>query len=126
MLFEKLQIKMKKANLIFGRITMGIIILAVITIFSEGCSKNSSGPGANEVFIQGMAFGPATITVSAGTTITWTNKDAVGHTVTSTSGLFDSGLINANATYSHMFSAAGTYPYTCTIHPLMTGTVVVH
>ena len=126
MLFKKLQIKMKKANWIFGRITMGIIILAVITIFSESCSKSSSGPGANEVFIQGMAFGPATITVSAGTTITWTNKDAVGHTVTSTTGLFDSGLINANASYSHMFSTAGTYPYTCTIHPLMTGTVVVH
>lgn len=79
----------------------------------------------NEVFIQGMAFNPATITVAANTTITWTNKDAVAHTVTSDTGLFDSGTILTNGTYSYTFSTAGTYPYHCTSHSSMTATVKV-
>jgi plastocyanin len=85
-----------------------------------------AGPGANEVFIQGMAFNPVTITVSAGTTITWTNKDGVSHTVTSDTALFDSGTIASNGTYSHTFSTAGTFAYHCSIHTDMMATVVVN
>lgn len=85
-----------------------------------------AGPGANEVWIQGRAFNPATITVTAGTTITWTNKDGVNHTVTSTTALFDSGTIANNGTYSHTFNSTGTFTYTCTIHPDMAGTVIVN
>lgn len=101
-------------------------ILIAANIFS-GCSKSSNNPatGPNAVTIQGFAFTPSTITVSLNTTITWTNKDAVAHTVTSTTGIFDSGLISANGTYSHTFTTAGTFPYSCTIHPNMTATVVV-
>ena len=83
-------------------------------------------PGPNEVFIQDMAFNPSTITVSAGTTITWTNKDAIAHTVTSNTGLFDSGSINSNGTYSHLFSSTGTFPYHCSIHPNMTASVIIN
>jgi len=82
-------------------------------------------PGLNEVFIQSMAFSPGTITVTANTIVTWTNKDGVTHTVTSNTGLFDSGTIGANKTYSHMFATAGSYPYHCTVHPSMTATVTV-
>lgn len=91
-----------------------------------GTTKNTGGPGANEVWIQGMAFTPATIAVAAGTTITWTNKDAVAHTVTSNSGTFDSGSIATSGTYSFMFTTAGTYSYYCKIHPGMTATVAVN
>jgi len=84
-----------------------------------------SAPGINEVWIQGSAFTPATITVSAGTTIKWTNKDGMSHTVTSTTALFDSGTIGNNGTYSHQFNTIGTFPYYCTIHTYMTATVVV-
>jgi plastocyanin len=73
-----------------------------------------------------MAFNPSTITVAANTTITWTNKDGVSHTVTSATGLFDSGTISNNGVYSHKFTAAGTYSYSCLIHPDMVGTVVVN
>jgi plastocyanin len=86
-------------------------------------STGGTGPGANEVFIQGMAFNPQTITVTAGTTITWTNKDQVAHTVTSTTGLFDSGSINTNGTFTHTFTATGTFSYYCKIHTYMTGSV---
>jgi plastocyanin len=91
-----------------------------------GGGGGASGPGTNEVWIQGMAYNPAIITVSAGTTITWTNKDASDHTVTSTTGLFDSGTISVTGTWSHLFSTPGTYTYLCSIHSSMTATVIVN
>jgi plastocyanin len=112
-----------------SRILISIAILFTIFSISVSCKKTTDTqgtPGTNEVFIQGMAFDPGTITVAANTTITWTNKDGVAHTVTSNTGLFDSGTINPNATYSHLFATAGTYPYHCTIHPSMTASVVVN
>jgi len=108
------------------RIFSGVILLAIFTT-SNSCSKSSDGtPGLNEVFIQNMAFNPVTITVPANTTITWTNKDGVAHTVTSNTGLFDSGSMGANETYSHLFTTAGSYPYHCIFHSGMTGTVIVN
>jgi len=110
-------------------ITAGIAILLFLLFLAGSCSKSSTPkdtPGTNEVLIQDMAFDPVTITVSANTTITWTNKDAVSHTVTSNTGLFDSGNIQANGTYSHLFDTPGNYPYHCIIHPEMTGTVIVN
>ncbi len=118
---------MKKIINLKTKMIAGIVILFTILSVSGSCKKSTSDtPGMNEVFIQGMAFSPATITVTANTTITWTNKDAIAHTVTSTTALFDSGSINANGTYSHTFTTAGTYPYLCTIHPSMTASVVVN
>lgn len=124
-----------------SRLLTGISLLFVILSISYSCSKSSynsmtgitggtggtggTGPGVNEVFIQGMAFNPKTITVVANTTITWTNKDAIGHTVTSNTSLFDSGLIGANGTYTHTFTTAGTFSYYCVVHPSMTASVTV-
>lgn len=117
---------------------MGITLLSAILIFSNSCSKDSpddtttgnnpgsNGPGTNEVWIQGMSFTPSSITVSAGTTIKWTNKDATAHTVTSNNGSFDSGNVASNGTYSYTFNTAGSFPYHCTLHPNMTATVIVN
>lgn len=114
------------------RLFSGILVLSVI-LFS--CSKsndnnpdqnsNSAEPSANEVWIQGSTFNPATITVAPGTRVTWVNKDGMTHTVTSDATLFDSGNLGSNATYGFVFTSAGTYPYHCKIHTGMTGTVVV-
>lgn len=109
-----------------SRSLIGIAILFAILSILNSCKKNSDLPGPNEVFIQGGAFDPGTITVAANTTITWTNKDGVAHTVTSNTGLFESGTISINGTYIHTFATAGSYPYHCTIHPSMTATVVVN
>lgn len=92
---------------------------------TTGGKGGTGGQGMNEVLIQGMAFSPSTITVSTNSTVTWTNKDAIGHTVTSDSGLFDSGTVATNGTFSHTFATAGTFTYHCKIHPTMTGSVVV-
>lgn len=125
-----------------SRFLIGIGFLITILSISAGCSKSSmanlsgtggngnntgtSTPGANEVFIQGMAFSPSSITVTAGTTITWTNKDAVTHNVTSNPALFSSGGMVNGVTYSFTFTDTGTFSYSCTIHPSMKGTVVVN
>ena len=86
----------------------------------------ATSPGPYEVWIQNSAFNPVPITVAQGTTITWTNKDGVVHTVTSdTPSLFDSGNIAANGIWTYTFSAAGSFAYHCTPHPTMLGTVVV-
>lgn len=109
------------------RLFTGIIFLFAILSITNSCKKMSMDvPGANEVFIQGMAFSPSTITISSGTTITWTNKDGKAHTVTSDTDLFDSGSIGDTGTWSHIFNTVGTFPYHCTIHPTMTASVVVN
>lgn len=117
---------MKNIILIRSRLVL-LTLLSVFPLFiTSGCKKTSDVPGPNEVFIEGNTFRPSTITVTAGTTITWTNKDGVNHTVTSTTGLFDSGSISSNGNYPHTFTTAGTFPYYCTIHPFMTATVIVN
>jgi plastocyanin len=91
---------------------------------SNPYGNNGGGnPGANEVWIQGMAFNPGTRTVSVGTTVTWTNKDGVAHTVTGSG--WGSGNLAQNAPFAHTFDTAGSYPYHCSIHTSMTGTITV-
>jgi plastocyanin len=80
------------------------------------------------IMIQNFAFNPQTITVKVGTTITWTDKDSIAHTVTSTSGptSFNSGALAApGGTFKFTFTKAGTYTYHCMIHPSMTATITV-
>jgi plastocyanin len=77
------------------------------------------------VTIAGFAYDPATITVSVGDSVTWTNNDGVVHTATADNGSFDTGTIGDGASGSVTFSAAGTFAYHCTIHSSMAGTVVV-
>ncbi len=102
-------------------------LLFTVLIITNSCSKSSDLPGANEVFMQGMAFTPSVITVSAGTTITWINNDLVAHNVTSdTPGVFSSGTLSSNESFSNLFNTPGTFQYKCTIHPTMTGSVVVN
>lgn len=107
----------------------GLISFALVSLFIlfTGCSSKSD-PAANEVYIQNMAFAPATITVTVGTTVKWTNQDGVAHTVTSDTGstTLNSGSINSKGVFSFMFMSAGTYNYHCAIHPGMTGKVVVN
>jgi plastocyanin len=77
------------------------------------------------VSIAKFAFAPATITISAGQSITWTNTDPVDHTTTSDTQVWDSGSLGQNANFTTTFSQPGTYAYHCTIHPFIRGTVVV-
>src|ERR1700722_14531445 len=79
----------------------------------------------DQVNIDNFAFVPATLTVHAGSTVTWTNHDEDPHTVAASDGSFHSPGMGTGATFSHAFAAAGTFDYVCSIHPMMHGTVVV-
>jgi plastocyanin len=71
------------------------------------------------------AYNPNPVTVSAGTTVTWTNQDTTTHTATSDSGLFSSGNVGPNGQFSFTFANKGTFTYHCALHPNMVGSVVV-
>ena len=85
----------------------------------------AAAPATMEVKIDNFSFGPMTITVAVGTTVTWTNRDDIPHTVVSTDGVFKSKVMDTDEKFSFTFTKAGTFAYFCSIHPKMTGTVVV-
>ena len=78
-----------------------------------------------EVKIDNFNFGPGTLTVSAGTTVTWTNHDDIPHNVVSSDGVFKSRALDTDEKFSYTFTKAGSFPYFCSLHPKMTGKVVV-
>ena len=104
------------------------VMIAMLLLFagSPRVTANDQPSGANaEVKIDNFVFGPGTLTVPVGATVTWTNKDDIPHTTVSTDGVFKSKVMDTDEKFSYTFAKAGTYPYYCTIHPKMTGKVVV-
>jgi len=77
------------------------------------------------VSIANFSFGPATLVIPVGATVTWTNHDMTDHTVTADTGPFVSGTLAPGAAFSHTFRTAGTFRYHCSIHTYMTGTIAV-
>lgn len=85
----------------------------------------AAGPPTVEVKIDNFSFTPATLTVKAGTQITWTNADDIPHTVVSDDRSFKSKVLDTDEKFTFTTSKPGTYSYFCSIHPKMTGKVVV-
>lgn len=79
----------------------------------------------NAVTIQGFAFSPPTLTIKVGESVTWTNKDLVGHSATADDKSFDIGVIGQGESATATFIKAGTFTYHCTPHPNMKGTIIV-
>jgi plastocyanin len=92
---------------------------------SASTTASSAPVAGNAVSIDNFAFVPVTLTVAAGGTVTWTNRDEEPHTVVANDGSFHSPGMGSQATYSHTFPTAGTFDYVCSIHPFMHATVVV-
>lgn len=88
-------------------------------------SNATATANAIKIDVRNFMFGPQTLTVTAGSTVVWTNLDQEPHTIASDQGLFRSGAIDTNETFSFKFDHPGTYRYFCTIHPQMLGTIVV-
>ncbi len=109
-----------------------VFALLLVAAFSFAVVKGESNyaiaqaaPNAMEVKIDNFSFGPQSITVSPGTKVTWKNRDDIPHTVVSTDGVFKSRVLDTDETFSFTFDKPGTYPYFCSVHPKMTGQVVV-
>jgi plastocyanin len=98
--------------------------IAITDVPLENEVKAAAG-AAQQVVVDNFSFAPATTSVAVGTTITWTNRDDVPHNVVSTEKKFASPALDTDEQFSHTFDGAGTYNYYCSIHPKMTGQVVV-
>lgn len=99
-----------------------------ILIAAISCKKQNIGtPGENEIFLLYKTFNPTSLAVKKGTTITFTNKDNANHSITSSTGLFDSGKIKSEVSYTHTFNDAGTYSFYCRYHSNQQeqGTIIV-
>jgi plastocyanin len=104
-----------------------VIAMLLLLVGSPIVTANAQQVPAKtaEVKIDNFSFGPGASTVAVGTTVTWTNRDDIPHTVVSTDGVFKSKVLDTDEKFSYTFTKAGTYPYFCSIHPKMTGKVVV-
>ena len=104
---------------------LGAVLLvaafAAATLFPSGASR----AGGAAVQIDDFAFSPPSLTVKAGTTVTWRNKDDIPHTVASSTRLFKSKALDTDDSYTFTFNEPGSYQYFCSLHPHMTGTIVV-
>jgi amicyanin len=117
---------MTKNNMwVVGLTTSVMIALLLVTGSSRVKANDQPSATTAGVKIDNFSFEPGTLTVPAGTTVTWTNRDDIPHTVVSTEGAFKSKVLDTDEKYSFTFTKAGTFPYFCSIHPKMTGKVVV-
>src|SRR5579863_2032948 len=117
---------MTKKNMWAAGLVAPVMIAMLLLAGSPKVTANdqsSAAPAA--IKIDNFSFGPQTITVPVGATVTWTNSDDIPHTAVSTDGVFKSKVLDTDEKFSYKFDKAGIYPYYCTIHPKMTGTVVV-
>lgn len=108
---------------IFNRIKKALSILLVVLFIATSTAASVNAQKTIDVSIQNFAYNPASVQVSTGDTIRWTNMDSVDHTVTGST--FDSGMIHTGQSYEFRFTTSGVYNYHCSPHPYMTGTVIV-
>lgn len=99
-----------------------------VTTSSDATVGDAPVIGVSDISIKGFAFAPQSITVKAGSAVTWTNNDSFAHTVTSAAGSpasFDSASLGAGKSFSFTFDTPGTYSYVCDFHGQMTGTIII-
>ncbi len=119
------------------RTALWFAVLAALVLASgllAGCGGSSTtattaggaaAGNAAQVIMTNRSYDPQEITVKVGDTVTWVNQDAPKHDVVADNGEFKSSLFDKGQSFSFTFTKAGTYPYHCSIHPGMTGTVIV-
>jgi plastocyanin len=121
-------------KMIRGRVCLaGLAVMATVTAMLLGgltgraVNAQQVAAAAAEVKIDNFSFGPGAITVPVGTTVTWTNRDDIPHTVVSADDpkVFKSKVLDTDEKFSYTFTKAGTFNYFCSVHPKMTGKVVV-
>jgi plastocyanin len=96
-----------------------------IAITDVPLESDATSSSAQDVTLDNFRFNPSTASVPLGSTIRWTNRDDAPHTIVSTEHKFKSPVLDSGGQFSHQFDSPGTYKYFCSIHPRMTGEVVV-
>ena len=114
----------RQARLYVFTLAAVIVTLAGFGAARAQAHRSDAAPEAS-IEIDNFKFGVVNLTVAAGTTVTWTNRDDVPHTVASATKLFKSKPLDTGDTFSYTFKDAGTFEYYCSMHPRMTGKIVV-
>jgi plastocyanin len=117
---------MKRKNVWVAGLAMSVMIALLLLGGTPSLTANDQPAAASaDVKIDNFSFGPQELRVAVGSTVTWTNRDDIPHTVVSTDGVFKSKVRDTDEKFSYTFDKAGTYPYFCSIHPKMTGKIIV-
>lgn len=118
-------------------ISLACMVLVILACMTAGCTYTPASPATpaqttvpagNVVTIKNFAFDPTSLVVKTGTVVTWTNEDTAVHIIASDASApapFSSGSLRQGDVYTFTFTVAGTYTYTCTLHPTMKGTIIV-
>src|SRR5499427_3899347 len=110
---------------IVGLATTVMIAMLLLAGTPSVTANDQPSAASVDVKIDNFSFGPQELTVAVGTKVTWTNRDDIPHTVVSTNDLFKSKALDTDDQFSFTFDKPGTYEYFCSIHPKMTGKVIV-
>lgn len=114
---------MKKA---FSIVALAVVLVFVLLGITACSATDVTQTAKNDVVvIKNLSFTPATLTIAVGATVNWVNEESILHTITSDTGLFDSGPVAKDQSYSFTFNEKGTFAYHCSLHFGMTGTVIV-
>ncbi len=116
----------RRIALLLGAVWGAALVTATLPkLIAAGEAPVTAAASPATVKIDNFAFAPGTLTVTAGTTVTWKNDDDSPHRIGDKNGAFKSAALDTDDTFSHTFAAPGEYPYICTIHPYMVGKIVV-
>jgi len=106
-----------------GLLQLAFVELAILAPLPAGAESASTA--ITEVKIDNFTFAPQRVTVKVGTTVTWINEDDIPHAIAATGKSFRSKVLDTEDKYSFTFTTAGVFEYFCSLHPHMTGTIVV-
>jgi plastocyanin len=102
-----------------------VFLMATAMLGGSVGAQTPAGDAIVRISMKAFSFAPATLTVKAGSTVTWVNTDPEPHTVVSDTGAFRSGALDTDESFTYRFTSPGTYRYFCTLHPSMMGTIQV-
>jgi plastocyanin len=112
-------------NLGRSRVLLTLVSVAALCLIAASSPSSAAPPDSTQIVIKDFTFMPNSLTVKPGTAVTWVNRDDEPHSVVSDMGLFRSGAVDTNETFSFKFDKSGTYPYHCALHPRMVATIIV-
>ena len=118
--------RLRRIGLTLGAVGIAALVAAALPeLTSAGEAVVAAAASPTTIKIDNFAFAPATLTITAGTTVTWKNEDDSPHRIGDKNGAFESAALDTDETFSHTFASPGEYPYICTIHPYMVGRIIV-
>ena len=119
-------LRRRRITLLLGAVGVTALLTAALPeLTAAGVAVVQAAASPATVQIDNFAFAPATLTITAGTTVTWKNDDDSPHRIGDKNGTFKSAALDTDDTFSHTFTVPGEYAYICTIHPYMAGTIIV-